>query len=208
MAATGQVVSDDLPDQWAAVPGLLLLQFGRRQPQRPHDAGVQRAVGVMAERLGRGCEAQVMAPVAAIGAGWRFPLIGTDESSQAYIPAGLLAGFAQGGIKQAFVGLQVSGRLVQYQSAAGGLFDHQQAAIAHHHRGDGHVRLPETAFAVAQGTSRGGIRCGHSARRAAWASNDVGFIIGPCPDRPTTTTSMAPWWKPASPKWPARRCTR
>src|SRR5690606_37014436 len=115
-----------------------------------------------------------------------------DEGGQAHVPAGFLQGFAQGRGRKALVGLQVSGRLVDDQAAAVAgtavadmFLDAQQAPVADHHGGHGHVRLPETSFAIAHGR--------HS-------------IIGAWPANRATSATMASWWRPASRKWRVRRC--
>ena len=131
------------------------------------DAGVQRTGGVVAEGFGGESEAEVMAP------GFGLPLVGPDETCQAHVPTGFLAGFAEGGFDQAFVRLQVAGGLVDDEAAVHALFHHQQAAIAHHHGGDGHVGLPETALAIAHGVvdpRRGDAASAHCAGRGRQAS--------------------------------------
>lgn len=45
------------------------------------------------------------------------------------LPAGFLEGFAQGGLEQAFGGLQVPGGLVQHLAAVGLFLDQQEAAL-------------------------------------------------------------------------------
>src|SRR3546814_6752953 len=101
----------------------------------------------MPYRFGGERKTQVVPAVAFAGAHRRLPLIRADEGGQAYVPAGFLAGFAQRGLLQAFVGLQVAGGLVEDEAAVAVFLDAQQAAAVDHDGGDGDVGLPETAFA-------------------------------------------------------------
>ena len=109
MAAPGEMVGHHAPHQRAAMACVRGLEFGGRHPQRALDALVQRARGVVPYGFGGEGETQVMA--ACLG----LPLVGADERGQAHVPAGFLARFAQRGIDQAFVGLQVAGGLVEDQ---------------------------------------------------------------------------------------------
>jgi len=143
MAAAGEVVGHRAPHQRAAMAVARGIQFGGRHPQRAFDAGVQRAGGVVAFGFGGERETQVMA------AGVGLPLVGADEGGQAHVPAGLLARLAQGGVDQGFVGLEVAGRLVEDHRAIDPLLDAKQPPVADDDRRDGHVGLPEAAFAIA-----------------------------------------------------------
>src|SRR5690606_7383909 len=123
-------------------------KLGRAQPHGLQDAFVQGPVRMVPDRLAGESHAQEVAAIPRRG-----PLVGADEGGQGDIPAGFLQDFAPGRRRQRFVGLQVAGRLVEHLPAVHRFLDHQQPAVPHHDGGDGHVRLPEAALAIAQSSS-------------------------------------------------------
>ena len=81
--------------------------------------------------------------------GARAPSTGSaDHVGDAHVPAGFLAGLAHRRPRPGFHPVPGAGRLVDHQLAIGAFFHAQQAPVAHHHRGHGHVGLPEAAFAI------------------------------------------------------------
>ncbi|MNE86390.1 hypothetical protein D3C80_1834860 [compost metagenome] len=68
--------------------------------------------------------------------------VDADQAGQLDLPGGFFEGFAQCGVEQAFVGLEVAGGLVEYVLAGLELLDHEEAALVFDEGGDGDVGLP------------------------------------------------------------------
>ena len=108
-----------------AAPALRLGgQFVAAQPARADDAVVEGAFGMVAH--GAGGEAYALVGDAVGRGGVQ---VDAGNGAQLDLPAGFLEGFAQGGLKQAFGGLQVPGGLVQHLAAVGLFLDQQEAAL-------------------------------------------------------------------------------
>lgn len=114
IAAAGQVVVDAAQHQVAAPALRLGGQFVAGQPARADDAVVEGAFGMVAH--GAGGEAYALVGDAVGRGGVQ---VDAGNGAQLDLPAGFLEGFAQGGLKQAFGGLQVPGGLVQHLAAVG-----------------------------------------------------------------------------------------
>jgi hypothetical protein len=84
-----QVILHATHDQWRAQPLPGLVQFAGRQPQRAHDAGIERLLGPVVFDLAAECEAQEAASI--MGAA---PQVGADQRLGYESPGGFLAGFA------------------------------------------------------------------------------------------------------------------
>ena len=93
MAAPGEVVVDDPPDQRAAVARRGVHQFGGVIHSARTMPSSSVRVASVRNRFGGEGEAQVMAATAAIGVVRRLPLVRADEGGQAHVPAGFLQRF-------------------------------------------------------------------------------------------------------------------
>ena len=109
-----------------------------RQPERAHDADVERAIRVM-----RGAESPPN--VKRTNCRARFgvaPLLHAEQAVELDVPAGLFERLAHRGVLQRLVRIKVPGRLVEHDASADVLFDEQKAAVARDDGCDGHMRTP------------------------------------------------------------------
>ena len=109
----GHMIGDRPPHQRAPMAFARVREFFRRHPHRAHDALVETTLGVVPFRFGGEGEAEVVPAAGAVRPQRGLPLIGADERGRADVPAGFFPGFADRGVDQAFVGLQMSCGLVQ-----------------------------------------------------------------------------------------------
>src|SRR5689334_15744433 len=89
-----------------------------REPQRAHDAVVQRTVAVVRLRTSRVCEAHERESVAGVG-----PRVDADQLRGPDAPSRLLERLAHRAVGNRFAGLQMAGRLVQLAPEARFLLD-------------------------------------------------------------------------------------
>ena len=68
--------------------------------------------------------------------------VDANHAGQFDVVTGFFEGFADGGLDQALVRVQMPGRLVEYCAVALELFNHQKAAIVFNDSGDGDVGFP------------------------------------------------------------------
>ena len=141
IAVSGQPVVHALQDQGAAVSLAAGGDFIRSQPQRAHDADVERALCVMRAQLAGEGKAQV-----GDVAGRAWPLIDADQGGGPELPAGFFERFARAGGDQCFAGFEMAGRLVEAQAVFGVLFDQQETPVALDQRSDRDIGLPLLGF--------------------------------------------------------------
>ena len=110
----------------------------RRQPERAHDAVVERARSrVMADRHAAEREAHELAARFGVA-----PLLHAEQAIELDVPAGLFERLAHGGVLQRLVGIEVPGRLVEHDASADVLLDEQKASVARHDGCDRHMWTP------------------------------------------------------------------
>jgi hypothetical protein len=64
------------------------------------------------------------------------------------VPGGFFEGFAPGGINEALIFFQMTGRLIQYQSTASHLLNQQKTALIFNDGGNGGVRGPAHLLSI------------------------------------------------------------
>lgn len=68
--------------------------------------------------------------------------VDADDTGGFDVPAGFLEGFANRGLDEGFIRVEVAGRLVEHGATALEFLDHQEAAVVFDEGGDSNVGLP------------------------------------------------------------------
>jgi len=108
-----------------------------REPERAHDPVVEAARGIVMH--GHATEREAHELAAGFGVA---PLLHAEEAVELDVPAGLFERLANRGMLQRFVGVEMSGGLVEHDASADVLFDQQKASIARHDGCDRHMWTP------------------------------------------------------------------
>ena len=110
----------------------------RGEPDRAHDAGVQRSIGVMRSQSTGKREANI-SDFAAGSA----PPINANQVFGGKFPGGLLDRFPGHCRNNRLVGFQMPGRLIEQQSTLGVFLHKEKPAVALHHRRNGDLGFPD-----------------------------------------------------------------
>src|SRR6185437_11233876 len=200
---TGQPGVDARQHQRAAQAIAESGDLGAAQPQRPANAGVERATRVMIDRLRRKAEAHHH--FAMFGTA---PLLHPDQVLQRHRPAGFLQRLARGGGREALAILEMASRLVVHQPAGNFLLDHQIALAIGDHAGHGDVRAPDPGAWLGSVHGRGGVwksvHCAitctdgsthRAASAAAYTSYQRTRFRKPWPTKTNTSMTAAAAWR-------------
>jgi H+-translocating NAD(P) transhydrogenase subunit alpha len=154
-AFAGQIVIQCFLNQGAAVHIRAGLDFSGTEPDRTHNAAIQRARRIMGHHTAHKRKAQV----GHIGIGGFIGIaahVSPSPAHRLHMMGGFLQGFAGGGLRQGFPRIQVPGGLIQTQAIAGLLLHHEELAAPLHQCCDGDIRFPIVHAASLKNSRRPG----------------------------------------------------